>query len=80
MCLAIPGQVIEVSRDALGAAVGRVSHAGVVKDVSLSFLPDTRPGDWVLVHVGFAISKVDEVEARRVFELLAGMEPDAVPR
>jgi hydrogenase expression/formation protein HypC len=80
MCLAIPGQVLEIADDAVGMPAGRVSYGGVVKDVCFSLLPDARPGDWVLVHVGFAISRLDEAEARRVFGLLAEMEGDEVPR
>lgn len=80
MCLAIPGQIVEIADDALGVPTGRVRYGGVVKDVCFSLLPDARLGDWVLVHVGFAISRIDEVEARRVFDLLAEMEGDEVPR
>ncbi len=80
MCLAIPGKVIELARDALGVPNGRVSYGGVVKEVCFSCVPEARLGDWVLVHVGFAISRLDEAEARHVFDLLARMEPDEVPR
>jgi hydrogenase expression/formation protein HypC len=73
MCLGIPGQVQNIDESELRMA--RVSFGGAVKTVSLSFLPEARIGDWVIVHAGFAISSIDESEARRVFELLEQMEP-----
>ena len=72
MCLAIPGKVL--SCDELGfARTGRVQFGGIVRQVRLDFVPDANPGDYVMVHVGFAISKVDEAEAKRTYELLAEM-------
>jgi hydrogenase expression/formation protein HypC len=73
MCLAIPGQVvdIEASGDPL---FGTVSLAGVTRRVCLDYLPDVRVGDYVLIHVGFALSVLDEDEARRRFELLRELE------
>ena len=53
---------------------GRVSFGGVTKDVNLAYVPEAGPGDYVVVHVGFAISRVDEEEARRVFEYLKQIE------
>ena len=72
MCLGIPGKVIEV-RDEGGLAMGRVDFGGVRKEACLAYLPDVAPGDYVIVHVGFAISKVDEVEALRTLEMLGRM-------
>jgi hydrogenase expression/formation protein HypC len=72
MCLAIPGRIIEVVEDE-SLRRGKVDFGGVRKEVCLAFTPDAVPGDYVLVHVGFAISVVDEVEAQRVFEYLRQM-------
>lgn len=74
MCLAIPGkiQAITPADDPLQIR-GQVNFSGVVKDVSLAYVPDARVGEYVIVHVGFAISKVDEEEAQTVFEYLRHM-------
>ena len=72
MCLAVPGQV-ESIRDDNGTRMGRVNFGGVVKDVCLAYLPEIAVGDYTIVHVGFAISKIDEASARetlRTFEEL----------
>ncbi len=72
MCLAIPGQVVEIV-DA-GNGLAKVDVAGVQRTVSVGLLgDDVAPGDWVLIHVGFALSKVDEEEARATHALLARM-------
>jgi hydrogenase expression/formation protein HypC len=71
MCLAIPGQVLEwVDR---GNEIAKVDVAGVRRNVNLGLLGDAGPGDWVLIHVGFAISRVDEEEARATRALLEAM-------
>jgi hydrogenase expression/formation protein HypC len=62
MCLAVPGQ-IESIREEHGTWMGRVNFGGVVKDVCLAYLPDIAVGDYTIVHVGFAISKIDEASA-----------------
>ncbi len=72
MCLGIPGKVIEV-RDDAGLTMGRVDFGGVRKEACLAYVPDVAIGDYVIVHVGFAISKVDEEEALRTLELLSQM-------
>lgn len=72
MCLAVPGKLISVSGEDLNR-MGKVSFGGVVKEVSLAYVPEARVGDYVIVHVGFALSVVDEVEAGRVFEYLQEM-------
>jgi hydrogenase expression/formation protein HypC len=72
MCLGIPGKVIEV-RDEGGLKMGRVDFGGVRKEACLAYVPEVEPGDYVIVHVGFAISHVDEDEALRTLELLAEM-------
>jgi hydrogenase expression/formation protein HypC len=63
MCLAVPGRV-ESIRDENGVQVGRVNFGGVVKDVCLAYLPDVAVGDYTIVHVGFALSRIDESSAR----------------
>lgn len=68
MCLGVPGRVLEVADGAL--RTGRVSFGGIVKDVCLSFVPEAGVGDYVIVHVGFAISRIDADEAARVFAYL----------
>ena len=66
MCLGIPGQVL--AREEEGLA--KVDFGGVRRSVSIAFTPDVEPGDWVLVHVGFALSRIDEDDARETLELL----------
>jgi hydrogenase expression/formation protein HypC len=70
MCLAIPGKVIEIANDAEGVLMGKTNFGGIVKQVCLTYLPDVKVGDYVLVHVGVAIGKVDEVEAARTYKAL----------
>lgn len=72
VCLAIPGKVL-TCEDLGFARTGRVEFGGIVRQVRLDFVPEAGPGDFVLVHVGFAISKIDEDEARRTYEALAEM-------
>jgi hydrogenase expression/formation protein HypC len=72
MCLGIPGRVTEL-RDEGGLAMGKVDFGGVRKDACLAYLPDVKVGDYVIVHVGFAISRVDEDEAQKTLEILDGM-------
>jgi hydrogenase expression/formation protein HypC len=73
MCLGIPGRVVE-RRDDAGLAVGTVDFGGVRREVCLAYVADeVSIGDYVVVHVGFAIAKVDEEEARRTFEVLREM-------
>ena len=72
MCLGIPGKVIEI-RDEAGLRMGRVDFGGVRKEACLSYVPDVQLGDYVVVHVGFAISQVDEEEALKTLELLEQM-------
>ena len=78
MCLAIPGQVIEFVDDERRLA--KVDIAGVHRNVNVGLLDDesggAHPGDWVLIHVGFALSKVDEEEAHATLKLLQGMGAD----
>ena len=69
MCLGIPGKVVETYREH-DVLMGKVDFSGVSKRVCLEHVPDVGPGDYVLVHVGFALSRLDEAEAGRVFALL----------
>lgn len=72
MCLAIPGKILDIQRqDHLRTA--RVQFGGIVRQVSLDFVPEAGLGDYVMVHVGFAISRVDPVEADRTYKLLQEM-------
>ncbi len=71
MCLAIPGQILSVSGEESIMRVGRVDFGGVVKEVNLAFVPEASVGDYVVVHVGCALTKIDPQEARRTLALLA---------
>lgn len=76
MCLAIPGKIesISDSEDPL-LRTGRVNFGGIVKRVSLAYVPEAGTGDYVIVHVGFALSRVDEGEAQKIFEQLKEAGP-----
>ena len=73
MCLAVPGKVLSIEGDEPLTRAGRVSFGGIVKDVCLAYVPEAIVGDYVIVHVGFAISRLDEDEAGRVFDYLRQM-------
>jgi len=73
MCLAVPGKIVSIDDMDPLLRSGRVDFAGVVKQVNLAYVPEARIGDYVLVHVGFAINTIDEREARQVFEYLREM-------
>ena len=73
MCLAIPGRIVEAfDRD--GMRMARVQFGGIVREACLEYVPDAIAGEYVLVHVGFAISKVDEEEAARTYALLEELD------
>lgn len=74
MCLAVPGKVLEITDEGPLTRRGRVDFGGILKEVNLALVPEARVGDYVMVHVGIAISVVDEVEAQRVFEYLRQMD------
>jgi hydrogenase expression/formation protein HypC len=87
MCLAIPGKLIEKTEHD-GTLVGKVAFGGIIRQTSLDFLPEAEVGDYILVHVGFAISRVDEEEARTTFAYMQqvgmleeelGAQPDDAP-
>ncbi len=69
MCLAIPGKVLSVQTGAT-PLMGRVSFSGVEKDICLEWLPDVRPGEYVIVHVGFALTRMDEEEALETLRII----------
>lgn len=73
MCLAIPGKVIDLFEQR-GLQMAKVQFGGIVRDACLEYVPETQIGNYVLVHVGFAISKVDEEEAARTYKLLEEMD------
>ncbi|MDC4206026.1 MAG: HypC/HybG/HupF family hydrogenase formation chaperone [Candidatus Manganitrophus sp.] len=74
MCLAVPGKVLSIEGAEPILRIGKVQFGGIVKEVHLAYLPEAKVGDYVIVHVGFAISIVDEKEATRVFEYLKEMD------
>jgi len=74
MCLAIPGKITSISGDDPLLRTGKVDFGGILKDVSLAYVPEAKLGDYVIVHVGFALSRVDEEEAQQVFEYLRQMQ------
>lgn len=87
MCLGVPGQVVEVMHNEIGIPMGKIDFSGVLKEVCLAYTPEVEVGEWVVVHVGFAISRIDEAEAKKVFkyleeigELLEIQDADAAER
>lgn len=73
MCLAIPGKVVQTfARD--GMQMARVQFGGITREACLEYVPETQVGEYVLVHVGFAISRVDEEEAQRTYQALADLD------
>ncbi len=70
MCLAVPGKLLEISGTDDLTRTGKVSFGGIVKEINLAFVPEAQVGDYVTVHVGVALSVVDEEEALQVFEYL----------
>lgn len=75
MCLAVPGKILSISdTESELMRTGRVSFGGIVKEVNLAYTPEAKVGDYVIVHVGFALNTVDEEEAKRVFQYLDEIE------
>lgn len=74
MCLAIPGKLLEITEDPHGVKMGRANFGGIVKQICLEYTPEAQTGDYVLVHVGFALGKVDEEEALRTYQLLEALK------
>ncbi len=76
MCLGIPGKVTSVQNNPMGLTMGTVEFGGVAREVCLAYTPEARPGDWVIVHAGFAISLLDEEEAQLTLQTLAELAAD----
>jgi hydrogenase expression/formation protein HypC len=74
MCLAIPGKITSISGEDPLMRTGKVDFGGILKEVSLAYVPEAQLGDYVIVHVGFALSRVDEAEAQQVFGYLREMQ------
>jgi len=74
MCLGIPGKVLSIEPNSVGMMMGRVSFGGVIKEVCLAYVPEAQVDDYVIVHAGFALNRLDEAEANEVFEALAELE------
>ncbi|MBI5386684.1 MAG: HypC/HybG/HupF family hydrogenase formation chaperone [Verrucomicrobia bacterium] len=74
MCLAIPGKIVSVNEAEPMLRTGKVSFGGVMKEVSLAYVPEAKIGDYVIVHVGFALSIVDEAEAQQTLDYLKQMD------
>lgn len=74
MCLGVPGKLLSIEENPLGMTMGKVSFGGITKNVCLAYVPDVEVGDYVIVHVGFAISVVDEEEAQRTLDFLREMD------
>jgi hydrogenase expression/formation protein HypC len=74
MCLAVPGKIISIEEADAVFRTGRVNFGGIVKNVNLAYVPEAKIGDYVVVHVGFALSIVNEEEAKKVFEYLRNMD------
>ncbi len=73
MCLGVPGKVVQIQNDPSGLMMGKVSFGGIAKEICLAYTPEVQVGDYVIVHVGFALNKIDEDEAMQVFEYLRQM-------
>lgn len=74
MCLAIPGKITSITGEDLLMRTGKVDFGGILKEVSLAYVPEAKVGEYVIVHVGFALSRVDEAEAQQVFAYLREMQ------
>lgn len=78
MCVAVPGRVVEVTPNALGMTMGIVDFGAVRRRVTLAYVPGVEPGDLVMVHMGFALNKVDEAEAGEILAALREVDGAAV--
>ncbi len=74
MCLAVPGKITSIQGEDPLLRTGRIDFGGVFKEANLAYVPEAKIGDYVVVHVGFAISRLDEQEAQQVFEYLRQMD------
>ncbi len=73
MCLAVPGKILSIEKEGVERS-GRVSFGGITRNVNLAYVPEARVGDYVIVHVGFAISVLDEAEAEKTLSYLKEMQ------
>jgi hydrogenase expression/formation protein HypC len=73
MCLAVPGKVLSITGNDPLTRAGKVNFGGIMKEVNFAYVPEVKIGDYVIVHVGFALNIVDEAEANQVFEYLREM-------
>lgn len=74
MCLAIPGKIESISSKDPLLRIGRINFGGIIKEASLAYVPEATIGDYVIVHVGFALSRMNEDEAQKVFDYVKAME------
>ena len=74
MCLAVPGKILSISGDEPLTRMAKVDFGGIQKDVSIAYVPEAEVGKYVIVHVGFALSVIDEEEAQKVFEYLKELD------
>ena len=74
MCLGVPGKVVQIDQSNPDFPMAKVSFSGVVKEVCLAYTPEATVGDYVVVHVGFALSRLDEDEAQEIFRYLKEFE------
>jgi hydrogenase expression/formation protein HypC len=74
MCLAVPGKITSISGEDLLFRTGKIDFGGILKEASLAYVPEAQIGDYVIVHVGFALSRLDEEEANKVFDYLREMQ------
>lgn len=78
MCLAVPGKIVSIAGDDPLERTGKIDFGGILKQASLAYVPDANIGDYVIVHVGFALSRVDEAEAAKIFEYVRQMEAESL--
>ena len=74
MCLAIPGKIESITGNDLLSRMGRINFGGIIKEACLAYVPEAEIGNYVIVHAGFALSRVDEEEAKKVFSYLQKMQ------
>ena len=74
MCLAVPGQIMSIYGELPLRRMGKLNFSGVTREVNLSYVPDAKVGDFVVVHVGFALSIIDKAEADKLIECIAEVE------
>lgn len=73
MCLAIPGKIVSIDENS-SPKIAKVSFGGALRDICIDWVPDVKPGEYVLVHVGFALNVIDEEEAQETLKLLSDIE------